>query len=65
LSSANLEAVEKILQGLQNQLKANIKYSDSLRHKIGTLHDKLELSGKETFLAAHSGFTKMVIEEVN
>ena len=64
LSSANLEAVEKILHGLQNQLKANVKYSDSLRHKIGVLFDKLELSGKEMFLAAHKGFTKMVIEEV-
>ncbi len=42
-----------------------MKYSDNLREKIGMLFEKLELSGKDNFMTAHKGFTKMVIEEVS
>ncbi len=41
-----------------------MKYSDNLREKIGMLFEKLELPGKDNFMTAHKGFTKMVIEEV-
>ena len=64
LSSSNLESVEKMLYDLQNQLEASIKYADDLRERISVLFDKLELPGKDSFLVAHSGFSKMVIEEV-
>ncbi len=41
-----------------------MKFSDNLREKIGMLFEKLELPGKDNFMTAHKGFTKMVIEEV-
>jgi protein regulator of cytokinesis 1 len=65
LSSSNLESVEKMLYDLQNQLQASIKYADDIRERISVLFDKLELPGKDSFLAAHRGFSKMVIEEVS
>ena len=64
MSSANIDSVDKILKGLTRQKESNIVYSNSLREKIGSLFDKLEISGKDLFMTAHKGFTKMVIEEV-
>jgi len=64
LSSANIDGVDKILKDLTRQKESNIVYSNSLREKIGSLFDKLEISGKDLFMTAHKGFTKMVIEEV-
>ncbi len=64
MSSANIDGVDKILKGLTRQKESNIVYSNRLREKIGNLFDKLEISGKDLFMIAHKGFTKMVIEEV-
>jgi hypothetical protein len=64
LSSASLDAVRKVVENLRSRREANIKVSASLRLKIGSLFDKLQQPGKEEFLFAHSGCTKMVTEEV-
>ena len=47
-----------------NLKETNNVYSNTLREKITVLFDKLEISGKDMFISAHNGFTKMVIEEV-
>lgn len=59
-----MESVERMLKDLKKQKESNIAYSENLRQKIGHLFDKLEVAGKDSFMAAHRGFTKMVIEEV-
>lgn len=64
LSSTNVESVERMLRDLKKQKESNIAYAENLRQKIGVLFDKLEVSGKDSFMSAHRGFTKMIIEEV-
>ena len=59
-----MDSVEKMLRDLMNLKETNIVYSNTLREKITVLFDKLEISGKDMFISAHKGFTKMVIEEV-
>jgi protein regulator of cytokinesis 1 len=59
LSSINLDHVETMLLGLRNQLSSNIKLAET-----SNLFEKLEISGKDAFLTAHKGYSKMVIEEL-